>query len=256
MPPIDRITSFSEARRRVYLTATLADDSVLVTHFDADARAIAEPITPNAASDLGDRMILSPQEINPSISEEEIRNALREMANDINVVVLVPSHRRAQEWERVANITAAADSIAMAVEQLQSGHVGLVVLVNKYDGIDLPDDACRVLVIDGLPQMYGGIERRNAVLLGETDAMVGRQLQRVEQGMGRGVRSADDHCVILLMGSRLSQLIAIPANADKLGAATRAQLDLSRQVASDLGGAIFRKSYGSSNKHWTVTRTG
>ena len=35
-------------------------------------------------------------------------------------------------------------------------HVGLVVLINKYDGIDLPDDACRVLVIEGLP---GGLRR-------------------------------------------------------------------------------------------------
>ncbi|MDP9226789.1 MAG: DEAD/DEAH box helicase family protein, partial [Actinomycetota bacterium] len=236
MPPVKRITSLAEARRRIYLTATLADDSVLVTHFDANAQAVEQPITPITASDLGDRMILAPQEINPSISDDEIRHALRQLANRINVVVLVPSHRRADEWAGVANLTAAADSIAIAVEQLQSGHVGLVVLVNKYDGIDLPEDACRILVIDGLPEAYGGIERREAVLLGETDAMVGRQLQRIEQGMGRGVRSADDYCVVLLLGSRLSQLIAIPANASKLGPATRAQLDLSRQIASQLEG--------------------
>ncbi len=236
MPPIERITSFAQAKRRVYLTATLADDSVLVTHFDARPEAVDEPITPLTAADLGDRMILAPQEIDPSISEDEIRHALHELAKQINVVVLVPSHRRAQEWARLANVTAAADAIASAVAELQAGHVGLVVLVNKYDGIDLPNDACRILVIDGLPEAYGGIERREAVILGETDAMVGRQLQRVEQGMGRGVRSADDYCVVLLLGSRLSQLIAAPANAAKLGPATRAQLELSRQIAAQLEG--------------------
>jgi hypothetical protein len=236
MPPVDRITSFAEAKRRVYLTATLADDSVLVTNFNADPAAVEQPITPLTAADLGDRMILAPQDINPSISEDQIREALRQFADETNVVVLVPSHRRAQAWAEVANLTAAADAIANAVDQLQAGHVGLVVLVNKYDGIDLPNDACRILVVDGLPEAYGGIERREAVILGETDAMVGRQLQRVEQGMGRGVRSADDHCVVLLLGSRLSQLIARPANAHKLGPATRVQLDLSRQVASELEG--------------------
>ena len=30
---------------------------------------------------------------------------------------------------------------------------GLTVLINKYDGVDLPDDACRMLVVDGLPNL-------------------------------------------------------------------------------------------------------
>lgn len=234
--PVDRITSLAQAKRRVYLTATLADDSALITHFNATVTAVERPITPGTAADLGDRMILAPQEINPALSEEELRQALRDFANRVNVVVLVPSFRRASEWEGAADLMAAAEDIADAVEQLHRGHVGLVVLVNKYDGIDLPDDACRILVVDGLPEAYGGIERREAVILGETDAMVGRQLQRVEQGMGRGVRSADDYCVVILMGARLSQLIAQPANAGRLGPATRAQLELSRQVAAQLEG--------------------
>lgn len=37
-------------------------------------------------------------------------------------------------------------------------HVGLVVLVNKYDGIDLPNDACRIPVIDGLPDVRRKID--------------------------------------------------------------------------------------------------
>ena len=60
--------------------------------------------------------------------------------------------------------------------------------------------------------------------------------QRIEQGMGRGVRSADDFCVILLVGARLTQLIAHPDNLAKLGPATRVQLELSKQVASQLRG--------------------
>ena len=71
-------------------------------------------------------MILAPQEINPSISEEEIRQVLRQLADQVNVVVLVPSRRRAEDWQGAADLTAAADAIANAVERLQSGHVGLV----------------------------------------------------------------------------------------------------------------------------------
>ena len=155
-------------------------------------------------------------------------------------MVLVPSGRRASEWEPVADIVTAADGIEGTVGRLQSGeHVGLVVLINKYDGIDLPNDACRVLVVDGLPEAYGGIDRREALLLGESDAMVSRQLQRIEQGMGRGVRSAEDHCAVLLLGPKLTQLIAEPANLARLGPATRIQLELSSRVAQQLAGGTL-----------------
>jgi hypothetical protein len=42
---------------------------------------------------------------------------------------------------------------------------GLYVLVNRYDGVDLPGDACHVLVIDGLPEALDGIERTEAAQL-------------------------------------------------------------------------------------------
>ena len=235
LPPVGLIQSFASARRRIYLTATLADDSVLVTHFDAAPGAAEHPIVPASAADLGDRMILAPQEINPALQDADIRQAIRGLADEVNVVVLVPSGRRAREWEDLADVVTAKDGIEAVVARLTSGeHVGLVVLISKYDGIDLPGKACEVLVVDGLPEAYGGIERREALILGESDAMVGWQLQRIEQGMGRGVRSAEDYCVVFLLGSRLTQLIADPANLARFGPATRVQLELSRRLAQQL----------------------
>lgn len=242
LPPVGQIESFAAARRRIYLTATLADDSVLITHFDATPSSAQHPITPLSAADLGDRMILAPQEIIPDLPEAAIRRAVRQLADEVNVVVLVPSKRRVDEWADVANLTAAKDEIEAAVGQLTSGqHVGLVVLISKYDGIDLAGDACRILVIDGLPEAYGGIDRRRATVLGESDAMVSWQLQRIEQGMGRGVRSAEDSCAVLLLGPRLTQLIADPANLARFGPATRAQLELSRQLAQQLEGTSLEE---------------
>ena len=90
--------------------------------------------------------------------------------------------------------------MADVVRSLRSGPVGVAVLVNKYDGIDLPDDACRILVVDQLPEIYGLLERRDAAVLGKSESMFDRQMQRIEQGMGRGVRGANDSCVVLLLG--------------------------------------------------------
>jgi hypothetical protein len=237
-PPIEKIPSFAEASRRIYLTATLADDSVLVTHFDAAPDSVAASVVPESAADLGDRLVLAPQELNPDITHAQVRELARTVADGRNVVVLVPSWRQAGQWEDEADLTVStADAISDAVDCLTHEHVGLVVIVNRYDGIDLPDEACRLLIIDSLPFAYSGIERREAVALRDSEAMVTRQLQRLEQGMGRGVRSRDDRCAVLLLGPRLTQLVARADVADRLSAATRAQLDLSRRVAAQLEGS-------------------
>jgi len=56
--PIQSIPSFTEAKRRIFMTATLADDSILVTDFAANPESVKRHITPNVANDIGDRMIL------------------------------------------------------------------------------------------------------------------------------------------------------------------------------------------------------
>lgn len=235
-PPIDRIPSVTSAKRRIYMTATLPDDSVLVTHFAANPLSVARPITPKTAGDLGDRMILTPLDTHPGVDETEVHSVLARLAASHNVVVIVPSRRRAQLWKHIAAAIYDKDTIEAGVAGLQAGHVGLVVLVNKYDGIDLPGDACRVLAIDGLPESYGELDRLDALALSDTEAFVTRQIQRIEQGMGRGVRSNEDWCAVLLLGSRLTERLYTAGAFMNFSPATRAQLDLSRSVADLLRG--------------------
>jgi hypothetical protein len=243
-PPVEMIPSFDRAQRRIYLTATLADDSVVVTHFAASPDSVRIPVTPRSADDLGDRMILTPSQTFPETDEDEIRNLVVKLAADRNVVVIVPSWARAHSWEPVANAVHAAETLHEGLEALRAGHVGLAVLVNKYDGIDLPGDACHILVLDGLPEALGSLDRLETVALEGSDALLARQVQRIEQGMGRGVRSNDDYCVVLLLGRRLADRLYPPAARQKFSVATRAQLDLSDQVASLLDGKPFSEMSG------------
>lgn len=238
-PPVGMIPSFDRAKRRLYLTATLADDSVLVTHFDASPESVRVPITPRSADDLGDRMILTPSQTFPDADEEEIQGFVARLAETHNVVVIVPSWARAEVWRPIAADVHAADTLHRGLEALRDEHVGLVVLVNKYDGIDLPGDACHVLVLDGLPEAMGNLDRLETMALDQSDALLGRQIQRIEQGMGRGVRSNDDYCVVLLLGKRLTERLYPPAARRKFSPATRAQLELSDDVASLLQGKPF-----------------
>ena len=234
--PVNAIPAFTRAKRRVYMTATLADDGILVSHFQAEPESISKPIKPKGAGDIGDRMILAPQEINPAITIDQVKALAFEISKSRNVVVIVPSKKRSLYWQDVAAQTLDKDSIRAGVQKMRAGHVGLSVLVNKYDGIDLPKSACELLVIDGLPQVYGLVDRIEIAKLEGTEASVLRQVQKLEQGMGRGVRSSDDHCVVLLLGASLTKLIHLPSARDKFTAATQAQLNLGRAVSSQATG--------------------
>jgi hypothetical protein len=233
-PPTDLVMAFSKAKRRIYMTATLADDSALVTHFSANPEKLADPIVPVSSQSMGERMILMPQELNAEFNVEEIRNLLVALAKKENVVVIVPSKPAAEFWNGVADQILLADNVVDGVAKLREKHVGLTVLVNRYDGIDLPDDACRVLAIVGLPEVTSYTELTDMAVLSDSQSGLRRQMQRVEQGMGRGVRSNDDYCVVLLMGPRLTARVKSPDGTALLTPATQAQLDLSRKLAKQL----------------------
>lgn len=236
--PIDAIPSFTEARRRIFMTATLADDSILVSDFGARPDLVQQHITPNIANDIGDRMILVPQEIDPSLDDITLKGYIKGKSAKHNVVVIVPSDYRLQFWQDVADRVVRAENLQAAVEQLKATHVGLVVMVNKYDGIDLPHGACRILVLDGLPQARRLYERVEANMLLGSEHTLGRKIQRIEQGMGRGIRANDDYCVVLLMGASLTRAVFSMGANSMFSPATRAQLQKSLEVAGQLGAGL------------------
>lgn len=232
--PVAVIPSFVQARRRLFMSATFADDSILISHFDANPEAITEAIAPKTGSDLGERMILVPQAMDPSIADEQIRDYAAEQAQHRNVVVIVPSKYRSQFWRDVAAKVVPPDDLLTTVQQLVGGHVGLVVFVNRYDGIDLPHDACRLLILDGLPDVRRMIDKLEQACLHGTSLAVTRAIQMIEQGMGRGIRANDDHCAVLLMGRTLVGSMYRSNGISRFTAATRAQFDLSERVGEQV----------------------
>ena len=234
-PATDLIQSFRRAERRVYMTATLADDSLILTHFAAQKDALTKPIVPSSSQSMGERMILMPQELNPDISASDIRELLKEVSLKENVVVIVPSETAAQDWDAAADQLLIGDRVAQGIENLRNGHIGLTILVNRYDGIDLPRSACRVLVLVDLPEVSSYSDLLDSQVLSGTTANLRRQVERIEQGMGRGVRSNEDYCAVLLLGAKLTSRLRSPEGQALLTPSTKAQLDLSRKIAKRLG---------------------
>lgn len=249
VPPVDAIPTFSQAPRRIYMSATIADDSSIVRTFDAAAKAAEHPLVSKSLAGVSERMILVPELMPFSFDVVDYvkRIAAWVANNKKGVLILAPSGPVAHVWEDSAVLPTSAEAVNDAVSQLQLGATyGPFVLANRYDGIDLPGDACRLLIMSNLPKGTSDYELfRGAALMGGR-SIVSALAQRIEQGIGRGARGSGDFCVVLLLGHDLVGWITKDANFRFLTASTRAQLEMGAEVSkaitdlNDFGQTILK----------------
>jgi len=153
--PIELVPSFNDAPHRIYMSATLVDDSALIRDFAAVPRSVQEPIKPKVSGDIGERLIISPSLVDSRIDEGATIKLVSDIqsAHQANVVVLVPSSYRARVWKQDGVMEVPGEDIADVIEKLTHSAANTAIFANRYDGIDLPDEACRVrygIVCNGL----------------------------------------------------------------------------------------------------------
>lgn len=238
LPLVHAIPTFSDAPRRIYMSATIADDSEIVRTFDADPALVDRALTSRSLAGVSERMILIPDLMPFELNVRDAINKLLEwtaQTKNLGAVVLVPSNIAATRWKDVAMFAEGSEEVECQVQQLQERvSNGPVVFANRYDGIDLPGDSCRLLVMEGAPGSTSDYEQLRATTL-YGGASISRMLaQRIEQGIGRGARGSSDFCVVILAGSDLAGWIAKEANFRLLTSATRAQLDMGSTVSKEI----------------------
>lgn len=232
--PISKISSFEHVTRRIFMTATLADDSVLSSELGVYPDDVPNVISPDKANDIGDRLIIMPQVMNRNITNDEIKQQLLNFSNSCNVVIIVPSKKRAEYWSDISNLELTIENLKDGVEKLKSGHVGIAVLINKYDGVDLPDEACSILVIDGLPPMNNVYDQFEKNANPKSSRLKCERIQKLEQGMGRGVRSNSDSCAVILMGRDIAEIVYANNGLNYFSKATKKQLEVSDLLCNQI----------------------
>ena len=258
LPLVNELPTFFEAPRRIYMSATIADDSEIVRTFDASLKSVSEALTSRSLAGISERMILIP-ELMPF--QFDVRAAVKWLLamtaeRKMGAFVLVPSGKAAENWTDVAMLPTTSKTVEHLVSELQDGHVfGPAVFANRYDGIDLPGNSCRLLVMEGLPKGTSDYELYRASALYGGTTITRMLAQRIEQGIGRGARGAGDYCVVLLIGRDLAAWVSRQANFRFLTSATKAQLAMGEMISKSIKdtkdlAATISKSY-KRDKDWT-----
>ena len=234
--PIEYIPSFNNAKKRFFLSATLLDDSHLIKEFGVSLEAVLEPLTPKISGDIGERMIIIPNFIDPSIDEKDmIKLAEDKMNEGYNIAILTPSYKSSKKWRHVGGAQiATTTNISAILNNLNVSKKNIAVFANRYDGVDLPGESCRILFMDGKPQgqtlfeIFTNRTRPGSRLLKASMA------QRIEQGLGRGVRSGADYCVVFLLGDELVSFLSLNYNQALLSPQTKTQIKLGLDLGKQL----------------------
>ena len=237
VPFVERSTVFSRAKRRVFMSATIADDSEVVRTFGAPAKHVAEPLIAASLAGVGERMILAPSLMQlPAMVKEHA--LVESLVSDVrtksrNAVILTPSFKAGEEWAGVAVVPKTGDESVALIEQLHNERGMAAVLPRRYDGVDLPGEDCRLLVLDGLP--YGESDydswRISTLSQGVANSILA---QRIEQAIGRGSRGTSDYCVVILAGADLVAWTGRTANQQFLSTGTKKQLEIGLTVSKEV----------------------
>ena len=225
--PVGSLPYFKSGVRRLYLSATLtAPDSFARTFGRQPSRIVA----PSTTAGECERLILFPSKTEPAAKDLEVA---RDLIADKKTLILVPTYSRAEAWNTVAEpplrkkVTAAVNVFKNASPE--SGEK--LMLVGRYDGIDLPGDTCRFMVIDDLTLGTGPLERFLWESLGLSNSLRSALASRIVQSFGRISRGMSDHGVVIVTGKRLVDWILVPKNAAALPAFLQKQIQLGYQVS-------------------------
>lgn len=243
--PTSFVRPFAQASHRLFMSATLADDSLLTREFGASPNAAAQPVLPPSDRGLGERMILAPSLVDPELDRGYAIGLCVELSKAYNVVVLTSSEFLAKDWVAAGAKYFAGESFAEGVRRLRTPGSGLqfAVFAQRYDGVDLPDDSCRVLVIDGIPYGESLIDKQDQQMTLIPGGVRNRTVFRIEQGMGRPVRSHADFAVILLVGQDLTTYVGRHDVLQAMTTDTRNQIQLSFELAE-----LVRKSQPNNSQ--------
>lgn len=233
--PYEEYRSYNKATHRIFMSATLSDDSFFIKDLGIDSDVIKNPLRIKSEKWSGEKMILFPSciadELNQSVVAQYLCN--NEEKRDYGVVALLPTFKRAKYWENYGAVVSGPNNIYRLVENLKNGkYEKTVVIANRYDGIDLPDKSCRILAVDSKPFAESLEDKYVESCIPESNIIAKRIAQKIEQGFGRAVRGEKDYCAILITGDDLVQFCKSSRTRKYFSKQTQMQINIGTEITA------------------------
>jgi len=194
--PSLRIDCLERPLRRVYLSATLKSKADFVRAY---GRMPEATIGPKNDAGNGERLVLFGSKIEKGVGVTEVEA----ISKQHKTVLATPSYSSARQWEALGK-PPKQERFTSELQEFRRAKDGVFILVQRVDGIDLPHDTCRVMVIENLPKGGSLLERFQWEFLNMRNLFASKIANRLAQLFGRINRGRNDYGVFILTGKELN----------------------------------------------------
>ncbi|MFZ3022970.1 DEAD/DEAH box helicase [Pseudomonas sp.] len=232
--PLEMFGSYWKANQRIFMSATVTDDAFLIKGLRLTPHTITSPLTYAKEKWSGEKMILIPSLMDESLDRAAL---VKYFGNewpktDFGRVALVNSFNNSRDWSGYGASIAETENIKLRLAELKNrNYEKALVLVNRYDGIDLPDSDCRILIFDGKPYSQNLVDLYEEDCRPDAEATMMRAVRSVEQGLGRCVRGEKDYAAAVLIGPELIRLIRDKNSRKYLSSQVATQLEIGIEIS-------------------------
>lgn len=215
IPPTSENEPFTGANQRLYLSATLGRAGELERAFGRSK--IARLPLPDGRSPRSGRRYF----VFADLADGDTNQLATEVTTAAGkALVLATSTDAAKKAADGLNVNGwpilGKDDIEKSLDAFATKDHAILALAGRYDGIDLPDDACRLVCLEGLPDWAHLQERFLGSSLRAKIALEERTRTRVVQGAGRATRNPSDHAIVLIRGGDLTRYLTSPVIGKRL----------------------------------------
>lgn len=213
---------FEQPLRRVYLSATLQSQTEFVRAFGRLPKAT---VMPSNDAGNGERLIINGRRVKKGLGPDFVSKIVATR----KAVIAIPDYSSATKWEAVATPPKTED-FSKALADFRKAKHGAFALVSRVDGIDLPHETCRIMVVDGLPAGMSLIERFQWEYLRMKNVHAVRVANRLAQLFGRINRGRNDYGAFLLEGEDVNKWLDNDRNLSLLPPLLQKQVHVGREV--------------------------
>lgn len=236
VPPTLLFPPFSNAKQRIYMSATPGRSGELERSFGID-RITSLPIPKDWKNKTtGRRFFMFPMSSFGQETKEKL--ALKFIEREDRSLLMVNSDGAKDLYTGIIESNTNKDVIsAVQIENDKDSFVrnsnAVAVIANRLDGIDFPNDECRLEIILDNPTATH-IQERFFVRTAAARPLYSERIRsRLTQAFGRCTRSQTDYAVVCILGEDLANTILSPREMKHLNLELQAELQFGRENAED-----------------------
>lgn len=224
-------SSFSGAKKRIYMSATIGEPGDLEKIFSVKEITKISEFEGGLEKVSGRRLLLFPEDtFDSSLIENIVLTAINKQSR---VLVLTSTNRDVENVKKWVEEKATKYKVFTKVDIEESLAIfknsdhSILILANRYEGIDLKDAECRLQIMLDFPTSVGETELFLQNTIKASTVLSNKVAMRFTQALGRCTRSRNDFAAVMILGDSLKKYLFKREFKNLLPSEIHAELNLS-----------------------------